>query len=189
MIKPFFVSGAMCAMLVLAAPANAQTIVEVAQSDQNTFSSLVDAVVARDLAGTLSGEGPFTVFAPTNAAFAALPGYVGKAIADNPALLTDVLLYHVVPGELLAAGVLAESSLTTAQGENLRVSASPNPRINNSNIVTTDVRADNGVIHAIDRVLIPNKVYDAALNDVLVQLRDALRAYVTLLTERAADTH
>jgi len=188
MFKQFMVGSLMCVgVFGLATSASAQTIVEVAQGDPDTFSSLVDAVVAQDLAETLSSAGPFTVFAPTNDAFANLPAYVAAVLGNNPDLLTDILLYHVVPGELSAADVLAVSSLETAQGESLHVFATPTPRINSANIIATNVAADNGVVHVIDKVLLPSKVYEAALFEASTQLRDALRLYVAVLTDQAAD--
>lgn len=164
-----------------AATASAQTVVEVAQSDPQ-FSSLVDAVVAEDLVEILSGEGPFTVFAPTNDAFANLPGYAVAALEANPEALNDILLYHVVPGELMAGNVLASTELDTVLGESLMVDAS-GPMVGNAGIIATDVAADNGVVHVIDEVLLPPSVQEAALNLVLTDLRDALRLYVELMTD------
>lgn len=156
------------------APASAQTIVDVATNDPQ-FSSLVDAVVAQDLVDTLNSDGPFTVFAPTNDAFADLPAYVGNALADDPDLLTDILLYHVVAGELMATDVLAERHIETVQGESLRVKLrGGDPYIDNSAIVATDVVAENGVVHVIDTVLIPNSVYHAVIEDLRMQVRDLL---------------
>ncbi len=91
--------------LIIYTPAQAQTIVEIAQGDEQ-FSSLVDSVVAEELVETLSSEGPFTVFAPTNDAFASLPGYAARALAAYPDALGDILLYHVVPGEFMAGDLL-----------------------------------------------------------------------------------
>jgi len=189
MIKKFVVGSFLCmGIFMFTSSANAQTIVEIAQSDPDTFSSLVDAVVAQDLAETLSSEGPFTVFAPTNDAFANLPGYVAAVLEEDPALLTDILLYHVVGGELLAADVLAATELETVLGESLHVFSSPAPRVDSSSIIATDVMADNGVVHVIDEVLLPSSVYDAALFNATLQLRNALRLYVAVLTDQAADS-
>lgn len=172
---------------VQATPVSAQSIVDIALSDDN-FSSLVDAVVAQDLVDTLNSEGPFTVFAPTNDAFAALPGYVAKALEENPALLTDVLLYHVVAGELFAADVLEEKHLTTVEGGRVVVSANDDGAfINQSQLIATDVDATNGVVHIIDKVLIPDTVYRAAFDSIRAEitlLRDALREIVN---DRTAD--
>jgi uncharacterized surface protein with fasciclin (FAS1) repeats len=131
------------------------TIVDIAVANDD-FSILVDAVIAAGLADTLASEGPFTVFAPTNDAFVALLGDLGVKSLDDIDIdtLTQVLLYHVVPGNLLAADVLAEHTLTTAQGADITVDAK-NVRVNDSNIIATDIIASNGVIHVIDAVLLP----------------------------------
>jgi uncharacterized surface protein with fasciclin (FAS1) repeats len=125
------------------------------------FSILVEAVVAANLAGTLSGTGPFTVFAPTDAAFAALLTELGVSKAQllaNTALLTKVLTYHVVPSRVLKAQVPVGSPITTVEGESFSVSAAlaiTDRRSRVANIVTTDVLASNGVIHVVDKVLLP----------------------------------
>ena len=156
--------------------ASADTVVDIALSDDN-FSSLVDAVSSQGLVSTLQGHGPFTVFAPTNDAFAALPSYVADVLADNPDHLTDILLYHVVAGELLAADVVEKNKIKTVQGEKIKVST-PGSKVflNQSEVVLTDLTADNGVVHVIDQVLIPNKVYKAAIDDLRHQIRDIKQA-------------
>ncbi len=157
---------------VAVAPASAATIVDIAVGNDN-FESLVEAVTAQDLAETLSGAGPFTVFAPTDEAFSELPGYVTRAIEKNPELLTDILLYHVVADDLEAAEVLAKKRIKTVQGESLRVNVRKgSPFVDSSTIVATDIDASNGTIHVIDTVLIPNSVYQA----VIVDLRNQVRA-------------
>jgi len=121
------------------------------------FTTLVAAVQAAGLVETLKGEGPFTVFAPTDAAFAALPdGTVDALLADTDAL-TEVLLYHVVPGRVLAADVVGLTSATTAGGDDLAISVSGSTVMLNdgATVVATDVEASNGVIHVIDSVLLP----------------------------------
>lgn len=156
--------------------ASADTIVEIAQSDPATFSALVDAVVAQDLVDTLSSDGPFTVFAPTNNAFGALPFYITDILEKKPELLSDILLYHVVPGEFFATDVLATNRLSTALGEKVRVNTtSEGAFINSSELIATDVDADNGVVHVVDRVLIPNKVYRAVIDDYRDRIRELLR--------------
>jgi transforming growth factor-beta-induced protein len=120
------------------------------------FETLVAAADAAGLVGLLSDceAGPFTVFAPTDAAFAALPQDVlDAALADPDGLLTTVLTYHVVPGTVLAEDVVGLSSATTVQGEDIAVDGTV---LNGSvNIVTTDLVACNGVVHVIDAVLLP----------------------------------
>lgn len=125
------------------------------------FSILVEAVAAAVLVGTLQGAGPFTVFAPTNAAFAALLMELGvskEALLANKPLLTSVLTYHVIPARVLKAEVPINTAITTVQGETLMVNATlaiTDQRMRMSNIVATDVFTSNGVIHAVDKVLLP----------------------------------
>jgi uncharacterized surface protein with fasciclin (FAS1) repeats len=120
------------------------------------FQTLVAAVTAADLVETLKSPGPFTVFAPTDEAFAALPAGTVESLLlpENQDLLVAILTYHVVSGALFSGEVLAAAQLTTVQGQNLIVDAA-NVRINDSNIVTADIEASNGVIHVIDAVLLP----------------------------------
>ena len=146
------------------APAPAvKNVVEVAQANPD-FSILVEAVVAADLVSTLSGPGPFTVFAPTNAAFASLLTELGlskaQLLADKP-LLTAVLTYHVLPVRVFKARVPLGSPITTVQGNIFKVEEAgtalviTDGRNRTSNIVTTDIKANNGIIHAVDKVLLP----------------------------------
>ncbi|MFK7966330.1 MAG: fasciclin domain-containing protein [Burkholderiaceae bacterium] len=137
-----------------------KNIVQTAQSISD-FSILVEAVIAADLAGTLSGNGPFTVFAPTNAAFADLLSELGvtkEALLSNTELLTQVLTYHVVSGEILKAQVPVGQGIATVQGGSFQVDATfaiTDERGRQSNIIATDVIATNGVVHVIDKVILP----------------------------------
>jgi transforming growth factor-beta-induced protein len=121
------------------------------------FKTLVAAVQAAGLVDTLKGEGPFTVFAPTDEAFAALPaGTVESLLKDPKGQLTQILLYHVVPGKVLAADVKDGLEADTAQGGKVKFSvADGKVKINDANIVATDILATNGVIHVIDAVILP----------------------------------
>ena len=125
------------------------------------FSILVEAVAAAGLVGTLQGAGPFTVFAPTNAAFAALLmelGVTKEALLADKALLTTVLTYHVIPSRVLKAEVPLNTPIATVQGQTLTVNASlviTDQRMRQSNIVVADVFTSNGVIHAVDKVILP----------------------------------
>jgi uncharacterized surface protein with fasciclin (FAS1) repeats len=137
-----------------------KTIVQTAQSIPD-FSILVEAVVAADLAATLSQPGPFTVFAPTNAAFAALLTELGltkeQLLADKP-LLVKVLTYHVLSGAVLKADVPLGAAVTTLQGDTLTVDATlaiTDQRARKAAITATDVLNNNGVIHVIDKVILP----------------------------------
>ena len=123
-----------------------------------TFSTLAAAVTAAGLVPTLKGEGPFTVFAPTDEAFAKLPaGTVEALLADIPKL-TAILTYHVVAGKVLAADVVAldGKDVATVNGATVRVSTEGGVKLNGSaHVVTTDIECTNGVIHVIDAVILP----------------------------------
>ena len=130
-------------------------IVDTAVAD-GRFKTLVAAVKAADLVTTLKGKGPFTVFAPTDDAFAKIPAATLKAILADKAKLTAILTFHVVPGTLGSADVVKARSLKTVQGGSLTVEASKaGVTINGAKVLITDVAASNGVIHVIDTVLLP----------------------------------
>lgn len=132
-------------------------IVEIAAGNED-FSTLVAALKAAGLVDVLSGEGPFTVFAPTNAAFEKLPeGTVESLLKpENKQKLTDVLTYHVVSGKVYASDVVKLSEATTVQGSTIEITASDDGvMVDNANVVTTDIKASNGVIHVIDSVILP----------------------------------
>jgi uncharacterized surface protein with fasciclin (FAS1) repeats len=139
---------------------SAQTIVDIAVGDDQ-FSTLVTAVTAAGLVETLSGEGPFTVFAPTNDAFAALPAGALDAVLADPELLTAVLTYHVVSGDVRAADVVNLTKARTLQGEHVQVGTEGGVTIDGANVVAADVVATNGVIHVVDAVLLPKFVLAA----------------------------
>lgn len=130
-------------------------IVQVAV-EAGSFETLVTAVKAADLVETLKGKGPFTVFAPTDAAFAKLPkGALDGLIADKSAL-TSVLTYHVVAGKVLAADVITKSAVSTVNGQSIDIKvADGKVYVNGAQVVKTDILASNGVIHVIDGVLMP----------------------------------
>ena len=139
------------------------TIVDVAVAAGN-FSTLVAAVTAADLVETLSGEGPFTVFAPTDEAFAALPAGVLDALLlpENKAVLAQILTYHVVSGKVMAADV-TDSDVATVEGQTIKLSTANGVTVNGAAVVVADVAASNGVIHAIDAVILPPGVDVAKL--------------------------
>lgn len=129
-------------------------IVEVAVA-AGSFKTLVAAVTAAGLGDTLSGPGPFTVFAPTDDAFAKLPeGTVDGLLKDIPAL-TKILTYHVVSGKVMAADAAKLSSAKTVEGSELKIDASSGVKINDATVTQADIEASNGVIHVIDSVLMP----------------------------------
>ena len=131
------------------------SIAEIATED-GRFNTLVTALVEADLAETLSGEGTFTVFAPTDDAFAALPeGTLEGLLADKEAL-SGVLLYHVLGSVVMAESVVEVSEATTLQGSDIAVEVVDGKVfVNDSQVIITDLEASNGVIHVIDKVLIP----------------------------------
>ena len=133
-------------------------IVAVAQGNPE-FSTLVAAVTAAGLGEALSGEGPFTVFAPTNAAFEALPaGLLEKLLLpENKEVLTKILTYHVVAAKVMAADVAA-GDVATLEGSTFAITTEGGVKVNTSNVTATDVAASNGVIHVIDAVLVPASV-------------------------------
>lgn len=133
-----------------------QNIVEIAAAAED-FSTLVAAVKAAGLVETLSGEGPFTVFAPTNAAFAALPdGTVEMLLKpENKAKLTKILTYHVVPAKVMAADV-KPGQVATVEGSKITIKAADGKvMVDDATVVKTDIVASNGVIHVIDKVIMP----------------------------------
>ena len=133
--------------------AYAKDIVDTAVGAGN-FKTLVTAIQAAGLVDTLKGPGPFTVFAPTDAAFAKVPKADLDALLKDKAKLTAVLTYHVVPGKVMAKDVAA-GKVKTVQGQELSVATSGGVKVDQSKVVATDVIASNGVIHAIDTVLMP----------------------------------
>jgi transforming growth factor-beta-induced protein len=132
-----------------------KTIVDIAVED-GRFGTLVTALQAAGLVETLSGDGPFTVFAPTDDAFAALPdGVVAGLLEDIPAL-TDVLTYHVISGSVLAEQVVGLTSATTLQGEDVTIAVNDGSvMIDGAKVIITDIIGSNGVIHVIDAVILP----------------------------------
>lgn len=132
-------------------------IVDVA-TENGSFNTLVAAVKAADLVDTLKGEGPFTVFAPTDDAFAKLPdGTIDMLLMpENKDKLVSILTYHVVPGKVMAADVVKLDKATTVQGQDVMIKTMGDKvMVNDANVMATDVKAKNGVIHVIDTVIMP----------------------------------
>jgi transforming growth factor-beta-induced protein len=140
---------------VILPPADEPDIVSIAVDD-GRFTTLVTALKAADLVGTLQGEGPFTVFAPTDDAFARLPeGTVDALLGDIPTL-KNILLYHVVPGSVTSSEVVKLNSAGTASGEMIKIQMNGNRvMLNDAEVIIVDIKASNGVIHVIDRVILP----------------------------------
>ncbi|WP_071674378.1 fasciclin domain-containing protein [Nioella nitratireducens] len=158
MFRRSFLSFAAATMI--AAPAfaggHSMDIVDTAVG-AGSFNTLVAAVQAAGLEDTLRGEGPFTVFAPTDEAFAALPeGTVESLLMEeNRDQLVAILTYHVVPGAVMSGDLMNGMTATTAQGSDITIGTMDGVTVNGANVVTADIEASNGVIHVIDAVLIP----------------------------------
>ena len=140
-------------LAVAALSVQAKDIVDTAVA-AGQFKTLAAALQAADLVGTLKGPGPFTVFAPTDEAFAKIPKADLDALLKDKAKLTAVLTYHVVPGKVMAKDVKA-GKVKTVQGSELTVATTGGVTVDASKVVKTDITADNGVIHVIDTVLLP----------------------------------
>lgn len=160
-MKKLFATARLAVLLMTGVVAQSApgTIVDVASSNSD-FSTLVAAVSAADLVSTLQSAGPFTVFAPTNAAFAKLPaGTVDTLLKPaNKAQLVSILTYHVVSGKVLASDVvkLNGRSVPTVQGASVRITVRGGKvKVNNANVTAVDINASNGVIRVIDGVLLP----------------------------------
>jgi len=115
----------------------------------------VAAVKQAGLVDVLKGDGPFTVFAPTDEAFAKIPGETLNALLADKEALTRVLTYHVVPGKVMAADVVKLASAETVQGQSISIDTSSGVKVDNANVIGTDIETSNGVIHVIDSVILP----------------------------------
>ena len=131
-----------------------QDIVDTAAA-AGSFDTLVSAVQAAGLVDTLKSDGPFTVFAPTDEAFAKIPKDQLDALLADKEKLTAVLTYHVVPGKVLAADVVGLTEAKTVQGQSLSIDTSDGVKVDRAGVVQTDIEASNGVIHVIDTVVMP----------------------------------
>ncbi len=155
-MKSFMLGLAASAAIISSTAVHAADIVDTAVSN-GSFTTLVAAVEAAGLVETLKGEGPFTVFAPTDAAFAALPaGTVENLLKpENKEQLAAVLTYHVIPRKVMAADLKDDMKVATVQGAEVTIDLDNGPMVNDAKVVTADVAADNGVIHVIDKVILP----------------------------------
>jgi uncharacterized surface protein with fasciclin (FAS1) repeats len=142
------------AIAMFAAPVLANDIVDVAVAN-GSFTTLVAAVQAAGLVDALKGEGPFTVFAPTDAAFAALPAGTVEALLNDIPTLTAILTYHVVPGAVMSTDLSNGMTATTLNGADITISLDGGVSVNGANVIAADVAASNGVIHVIDAVILP----------------------------------
>jgi uncharacterized surface protein with fasciclin (FAS1) repeats len=144
---------ALTALSMAALSVQAKDIVDTAVA-AGSFKTLTAALQAAGLVDTLKGKGPFTVFAPTDEAFAKIPKADLDALLANKPKLTAVLTYHVVPGKVMAADVKA-GPVKTVQGSSLQITTQGGVKVDNANVVKTDITATNGVIHVIDAVIMP----------------------------------
>jgi uncharacterized surface protein with fasciclin (FAS1) repeats len=152
-MKKFLITAALAMAF---GSSSAADIVDTAKA-AGTFNTLVTAVEAAGLVDTLKGPGPFTVFAPTDAAFAKIPKAKLDALLKNKAELAKVLTYHVVPGKVMAADV-KPGMVKTVEGASLTIKAKEGKvMVDKAHVIQTDIAADNGVIHVIDTVLMPKK--------------------------------
>jgi len=136
-----------------------KNIVETA-IEAGSFKTLVKAVQTAGLVDTLSGKGPLTVFAPTDDAFAKLPAGTVEGLLKDKKKLTSILTYHVVPGKVMSSDVVKLKSAKTVQGQEIKIDAVKwhlhrNVKVNGANVVKTDIECTNGVIHVIDKVILP----------------------------------
>lgn len=138
----------------MAAPAQPD-IVEIAAS-AGDFNTLVAAVQAAGLVETLKGAGPYTVFAPTDEAFAKIPKDQLEALLKDKDALVKVLTYHVVPGKVTAADVMKLTSAKTVEGQSISIDTRRGVTVDNARVIKTDIEAENGIIHVIDTVIMPN---------------------------------
>jgi uncharacterized surface protein with fasciclin (FAS1) repeats len=152
------VIGSLALALVLAPAARGdhhkKDIVDTAVA-AGQFKTLATALEAAGLIQTLKGEGPFTVFAPTDEAFAKIPQADLQALLADKAKLTKVLTYHVVPGKVTAADVVKLKEAKTVEGQSIKIDTADGVKVDGANVVKTDIMASNGVIHVIDSVILP----------------------------------
>ena len=157
MITKFLVLAILALAVSTTASATEKNIVDTAVA-AGSFNTLVKAVQAADLTATLEGPGPFTVFAPTDQAFAKLPAGTLESLLkpENKDKLRAILTYHVVAGEVNAAEVVKLTSVKTVEGANLKIAANNGSvMVDNAKVVKADIRTSNGIIHVIDAVMLP----------------------------------
>ena len=158
-MRNIFVAAASLAVAVALAPSaqadhHEKDIVDTAVA-AGQFNTLATALQAAGLVDTLKGEGPFTVFAPTDEAFAKIPKADLDAILADKAKLTKILTYHVVPGKVTAAEVVKLKEVKTVEGQSIRIDTADGVKVDGADVLKTDIMASNGVIHVIDSVLLP----------------------------------
>ncbi|MAZ16564.1 MAG: Nex18 symbiotically induced protein [Ahrensia sp.] len=157
-IKTAIISAMVLALGTGSSLAMNKDIVDTAAGNAD-FETLVAAVQAAGLVDTLKGEGPFTVFAPTDDAFAALGSTVDELLKpENKDKLTAVLTYHVIPGKVMSSDLTDDAMVATVQGSDVTIDLDNGPMVNDANVTTADIETSNGVIHVIDKVIVPEGV-------------------------------
>ena len=157
MFRRTFLSLTAVSMLAVGpafAESHAMSILDTAAA-AGTFTTLIAAVEAAGLTETLSGEGPFTVFAPTDEAFAALPAGTVEALLADPAALAAILTYHVVAGKVMSTDLTDGMKAATVNGAEVTIMTANGVMVNDANVTAADIEATNGVIHVIDKVIMP----------------------------------
>jgi uncharacterized surface protein with fasciclin (FAS1) repeats len=157
MFRRTFMGAAAALALALPVKAQAADIVDTAVS-AGSFNTLVAAVQAAGLVDTLKGDGPFTVFAPTDEAFAALPAGTVETLLlpENKDQLVEILTYHVVPAKVMSGDIAGKrAKVLTVQGDRLSVNARNGVKVNDAEVIQADIEASNGVIHVVDAVILP----------------------------------
>lgn len=152
--RTFFAVTAAAAVATSAFAMSEKDIVDTAV-EAGTFTTLVAAAEAAGLVDTLKSEGPFTVFAPTDEAFAALPEGTVEGLLEDPDALAAILTYHVVPGKVMSTDLSNEMTATTVNGADVTIMTEPGVMVDGANVVVADIEATNGVIHVIDAVILP----------------------------------
>lgn len=157
-LKTALASATLLAMSAGSSLAMDKDIVDTAAGNPD-FETLVAAVQAAGLVETLKGEGPFTVFAPTDDAFAALGGTVDELLKpENKDKLAAVLTYHVVPGKVMSSDLTDDAMVATVQGQDVTIDLDNGPMVNDASVTAADIETSNGVIHVIDKVIVPEGV-------------------------------
>jgi uncharacterized surface protein with fasciclin (FAS1) repeats len=154
MIRRTFLALTAATAFAMPAVAADKDIVDTA-IEAGSFNTLAAALTAAGLVDTLKGEGPFTVFAPTDAAFAALPEGTVEALLNDIPALTAILTYHVVPGKVMSTDLSEGLTATTVNGADITITLEGGAKVNGATISAADIEASNGVIHVIDAVILP----------------------------------
>jgi uncharacterized surface protein with fasciclin (FAS1) repeats len=157
---PKAVAAAAFALMAIGAQAGSTATKDIVDTavDAGSFKTLATALQAAGLVDTLKGAGPFTVFAPTDAAFAKIPKADLDALLADKEALTQVLTYHVVPGKVMASDVVKLKQAKTVEGSSVKIKVTDGKvKIDDANVAATDIAASNGVIHVIDTVIMPGK--------------------------------